>query len=73
MGSALLHASASRLEFEPDRSLFAAADQRELDGLSDPKIVKPGEQIADSGNGFAIQRDDNIPWSDTAPRTLRSN
>ena len=48
MGPAILRASASRFEFEPDHSLFAAAHQRKFDALSDPKIVKPGEQIADT-------------------------
>lgn len=73
MGPAPLHALASRFKFEPDRSLFAAAYQRELDALSDPKIVKPGEQIADSRNGFAVQSGNDVPWNDTAPRALGSN
>lgn len=72
-GPALLLASASRFEFEPGCSLFAAAHQRKFDALSDPKIVKPGEQIADSGNGFAVQSGNDVPWSDPAPCALGSN
>ena len=73
MGPAILRASASPFEFEPGPSLFAAAHQRKFDALPDPKIVKPSEQIADSGNGFAVQSGNDVPWSDTAPCALRSN
>jgi len=53
MGPANLRASASRFEFEPDCSLFAAAQQREFNAFPDLKVVKSFEQIADSRfNGF---------------------
>lgn len=63
--------SASRFELEPDRSLFAAAPKREFNALSDPKIVKPGEQITDSGNRFAIERGNDVPGGYAASCTPR--
>ena len=51
------------------------AEHREADkeyGKGDQNAL-PGEQIADSGNGFAVQSGNDVPWSDPAPCALGSN